>query len=126
MNAPTEQADRMIWVLFLAGPVIWIAHFMAVYLLAEAVCAADGTTTRVLGLRPVSLVTLAATAAAVAATSLLAGIAHRRWRDRRESPDWLAGDDLNPGLALAGALLGVVFVVAILFVGVPAAFLDPC
>lgn len=116
-----------VWVLFVAGPVIWGGHFMAVYLLAEAVCAAGGTDARLLGLRPVSTVTLAATAIAVVMTLVLAVSAYRHWRERRApASDWLDGDDLNPGLALAGALLGVLFVIAILFVGLPAAFLEPC
>lgn len=127
MNGHTERHDRMVWVLFLAGPVLWFAHFMAVYLLAETVCAVDGTDTRLLGFRPVSFVTLAATAGAIIATGLLAGRAYRQWQGRRDpTSDWLAGDDLNPGLELAGALLGILFITAILFVGVPAAFLDPC
>ena len=127
MSGRTDQHDRLAWVLFLAGPVLWFTHFMAVYLLAEAVCAAGGSDTRWLGLRPVSIATLVATALAVLATGLLAGRAFGQWRQRRDpSSDWLAGDDLNPGLLLGGALLGVLFVVAILFVGLPAAFLVPC
>lgn len=127
MNGHPVQRNRLTWLLFLAGPAIWFAHFMAVYLLAEAVCALDGDRTEVLGLRPVALVTLVATAVAVGATLLLAAAAHRRWQGHRDpGSDWLDGDDLNPGLLLAGALLGLVFVAAILFVGLPAAFLDPC
>lgn len=117
----------MTWALFLAGPAIWFAHFMAVYLLAEAACAAGGLDAEVLGLSALSLVTLVATALAAAASLVLAGVALRRWRSRTDDPaDWLAGDDRNAGLALAGSILGALFVVAILFVGLPAAFLEPC
>lgn len=117
----------MIWVLFLAGPVIWIVHFMAVYVLAEAACAAGDGGPRLLGLSILALVTLVATVFAVGAALVLAVRAYQVWRGATgRSSDWLAGDERNAGLALLGWLLGAVFVVAILFVGVPAAFLDPC
>lgn len=117
----------MIWVLFLAGPVIWFAHFMGVYVVAEAACVRGEKDTSVFGLHPLSWLTLVATGIAVAVSALLTWRAWQRWRARRDpASDWLSGDDQNPGLALAGALLGVVFILSILFVGVPAAFLDPC
>ncbi|MDQ3963341.1 MAG: hypothetical protein M3277_05430 [Actinomycetota bacterium] len=127
MKTDTESSSRMIWVLFLAGPVIWFVHFMAVYVLAEAVCAAGDGGPRLLGLSLLALVTLVATVLAVGAALVFAVRAYRVWRGRTDgSSDWLAGDERNGGLALAGWLLGSVFVVAILFVGLPAAFLDPC
>jgi len=116
----------MISVLLVAGPTIWCAHFMVVYLFAEAVCAGGGPT-QVLGVGMVSMLTLAATGVALAATLLLTRVAHRRRRQRSgPASNWLAGDNLDPGLALTGALLGFLFVIAILFVAMPAAVLDPC
>lgn len=127
MSGVSERSSRMIWVLLVAGPVIWFTHFMAVYSLAEAVCAMSPSDQRLLGLQLVSLATLIATALAVFATALYGWFAYRYWRARRSAGfDWLDGDDLNPGLALAGCLLSALFVVAVLFVGVPAAVLDPC
>lgn len=117
----------MIWVLFLAGPVIWITHFMGVYVLAEAVCAAGGVDVRAFGIPLLSLVTLVATALAVAAVIVLAVRAFRVWRaDPGDPPGWLPGGERDAGLALAGWLLGILFAVAILFTGIPAAFLEPC
>ena len=98
--------------LFLAGPVIWIAHFMAVYLAAEALCAADAGT--LLGLPAVTAVTLLATVPAVAATALLA-----RWALR-------AGRGPHGGLAFMGFLMGALFAAAILLVAIPPVFLRPC
>ncbi|MGH9008744.1 MAG: hypothetical protein ACRDYF_02740 [Acidimicrobiia bacterium] len=127
-----------IWVLFLAGPVIWTLHFFAVYLLAEAVCATGGFDARVAGLRILSFLTVAATVAAVGAIAFFAQRAWRRWRhppvatatatgavaarpsasaDQRES---------ETVLALGGVLLGALFLVAVLFVGLPAFFLQSC
>lgn len=127
MKTGTESSSRMIWVFFLAGPVIWIVHFMAVYLLAEAACAAGAGGPRLLGFSLLALVTLVATVLAVGAAGVLAMRAYQIWRGRTDaSSDWLAGAERDAGLALLGWLLGAFFVVAILFVGVPAAFLDPC
>ena len=100
--------------LFLAGPVIWIAHFMAVYLVAEALCTAEVDAGTLLGLPTVTAVTLLATVPAVLATALLA-----RWALR-------VSKGPHGGLAFIGFLMGLLFVVALLFVGIPPVFLRPC
>lgn len=127
MSAPTRARELSVWVLLLAGPVLWFAHFMAVYLLVEGACALDTMGGDLLGFPALATLTLAATGAAVAITAATTTMAYRRWR-RDPSPghDWLSVTDGNAGLAFAGFVLGLVFAAAILFVGVPAAFLDPC
>ncbi|HZA00218.1 MAG TPA: hypothetical protein VE575_15770, partial [Acidimicrobiales bacterium] len=37
-----DRRDRIVWVVFLAGPVTWLAHFVLVYLVAEAGCTGGG------------------------------------------------------------------------------------
>lgn len=122
-TASASPADRRrfvsLIVLFLAGPTIWITHFMVVYLLAEAVCTTD-LTTHVFGLHVVSTVTLIATAVAVAATAYVGVLALRR-----SHRDQSSGEPDGP-LAFAGFLLSALFGLAILFVGVPAFVLDAC
>ena len=117
--------------LFLAGPSIWMAHFFAVYLVAEVLCAVV-VDADVLSLPLLSAATLLATALAVAAVAVTTLLAYRRWR-RSASASHAAGDDRaetqgehDAEIALAGFLLGILFIVAILFVGMPAAVLDPC
>ncbi|MGE3833397.1 MAG: hypothetical protein AB7H43_01290 [Acidimicrobiia bacterium] len=126
MSTDLRTPGPSIWVLFLAGPVLWFGHFMAVYLLAEAACAADVFDGDLLGLSVLSTVTLAATAAAVVVTLVTTVLAYRRWRAAAGRDDWVDVTDRNAGLAFAGFILGVVFIAAIGFVGVPAAFLEPC
>lgn len=119
--------------LLLAGPTIWIAHFMAVYLLAEALCHAD-VDARLLGLPVLATLTLLATVVAVVAMGFTTWRAYRRWRNA--DVGWNAQSATStrqPGapehdaeLALAGFLLGVLFLVALLYVGLPALVLDPC
>lgn len=132
-DEPTAEASPeerrhfvMVAALFLAGPVIWISYFMAVYLLGEALCAA-GAERQLFGLHILSTLTLAATIVAIAVTALPTGIAYRRWRasgvgwngsvERRALSD---EEEQEGRLALAGFLLGGLFLGAILFVGLPA------
>ncbi len=118
--------------LFLAGPSIWMAHFFVVYLVAEALCVV-GVNAEVLSLPLLSAATLLATALAVVATAVTTLLAYRRWR-RTASVSHVADGDGSSAtqgehdaqIALAGFLLGILFIVAILFVGMPAVVLDPC
>lgn len=96
---------RWSW-LFLAGPVIWYLYFWVVYLAAEAGCTANSGAV-------VTWTTIGLTGATMVA------IGYYTLRARR--PD----DDGSP-LLKAGVLLGVFFVIATLFVGVPALVLQPC
>ncbi|MBW3549056.1 MAG: hypothetical protein KY452_13115 [Actinobacteria bacterium] len=132
--AATPEARRRFLTLaglFLAGPSIWMAHFFLVYLVAEAMCAV-GVDAEVLSLPLLSAATLLATALAVVAAAVTTLLAYRRWRtasasrasdgDRSSEPQ----GEHDAQIALAGFLLGILFIVAILFVGMPAAALDPC
>ena len=118
--------------LFLAGPSIWMAHFFAVYLVAEVLCAV-GVGAEVLSLPLLSAVTLLATALAVVAAAVTTVLAYRRWRHTASASQVADGDqssetreEHDAQIALAGFLLGILFIVAILFVGMPAAALGPC
>jgi hypothetical protein len=92
-----DRRARAGWVLLIGGPVVWFAHFVVVYLVAEAGCTGDGD-----GLDafdpPVPLVTtLIATALAVLVCLQLAARGHRRWRDLNRRT---AGD--SPGGSTGG------------------------
>ncbi|HEV2070185.1 MAG TPA: hypothetical protein VGR26_10360, partial [Acidimicrobiales bacterium] len=98
---------------------------------AEAMCAVD-VDAEVLSLPLLSAATLLATALAVVAAGVTTLLAYRRWRRTAsashvaddQSPETQGGHDAQ--IALAGFLLGILFIVAILFVGIPATVLDPC
>lgn len=123
-NPARDRPSRTIWIVFLAGPVVWYGHFWLVYLLAEAVCEAGGSDARWVGLRPLSFVTVATTAVAAATALLFTAWAWRRVRgDGPSDPDVAENES---ALAFTGVLLGLVFFVSILFVGIPALFLRPC
>lgn len=128
---PDDHATT-IWAIVLAGAVIWFAHFGAVYLLAEAACGFDLLDTEVAGLTVLSVVILALTAVAAVATAIPALMALRRWRanpadDAEPSPGALAHPlERDRALAFVGFILNLLFVLAILAVGLPALVLAPC
>ena len=126
MSHEARASSPMTWVLFLAGPFIWFAHFMAVYLLVEAACATGEPHSELLGLPVLATVTIGATVLAVVVAVVATALAYRHWRAAATGDDWIDVSDRSSGLAFAGFLLGLVFIAAICFVGLPAAYLEPC
>jgi hypothetical protein len=117
--------------MFLAGPLIWSAHFLLVYLIVEAGCSGDGPGLRLFDPPVPKVATLAATAAAAAAALACAGWSYRRWRASEHEPATdEASDhqdrDRSGTLAFAGFLLSLLSVVTILAVGLPALVLPSC
>lgn len=121
MTSVTERLwPRLEWVaLFLAAPVIWYAHFWGVYLLAEAGCFVARRTAET---QPVWLIAaiLLSTVAAVALILWTTWLAWRKWRRMDGTPQPYAS------LYYMGFILGPLFAVATLFIGLPAAYLPPC
>jgi heme/copper-type cytochrome/quinol oxidase subunit 3 len=135
VDVSRDRRARVIWVAFLAGPVIWFAHFMIVYMAAEAGCSGDGPGLDLFDPPVPTIVTLAATVVAAVACVWTAAWAWRRWRDRPRTQPWGATDDLAADLELgdrdgllsfAGFLLSVLAFVSVLLVGLPALVLPAC
>lgn len=106
------------WALLLGGPLIWAAHFFAVYLLTEAACG-RGTGDRFdPGLVSGSVLVLTAAAIAGGTWIALRGVLGVRHTG--------GGDEIDGFFAWMTAALGLVFVVSVGFVGVPAAVLPTC
>lgn len=136
VDVSRDRRARIRWVVLLAGPVIGISHFMVVYLVAEAGCTGSGPGLRLFDPPVPDIVTLASTAVAALACVVSATWAHRRWRssgagegpgaggDEGERPaDGIGTPDADAPIAFAGFLLSSVFLVMVLFVGVPAPLL---
>jgi hypothetical protein len=126
-----DRRARWALFMFVAGPLIWSAHFLLVYLIVEAGCSGDGPGLRLFDPPVPKVVTLAAAAAAAAAALACAGWSYRRWRASEHEPAAdESGDhqhrDRGGTLAFAGYLLSLLSVVTILFVGLPALFLPSC
>jgi hypothetical protein len=119
-----DRQDRIIWIAFLAGPVLWITHFMLVYLVAEAGCTGGGPGLELFDSPVPKLLTAAATGIGATGTVLVAAWNHRRWRANGTGEP---GDGTGRGpLAFAGLLLAGLATVAILFQGLIGLFLPAC
>ncbi len=118
--------DRAAWVsliVFLAGPVIWFAHFILVYAVAEAGCTGGGHGLRAFDPPVPATFTLVATAVAAIASLGTAAWGYRRWRRDADG----AGDDDGHGpLAFGGLLLSLLSFLTVLGVGVNALFFGGC
>jgi uncharacterized membrane protein len=106
-------ASTRMWITFLAGPVLFITHFMVVYLPAEASCAADRSARMwFIGPDGLTWLILVTTAVFAAAAIVAAWVAWRSTGTRM--------------LAGAGLLMSVGSAATILAVGLPVAVLGPC
>jgi hypothetical protein len=135
VDVTRDRRSRSIWVALLAGPIIWFAHFMIVYLAVEAGCTGDGPGLTVFDPPVPTVLTLGATVVAAVACVGSALWALRRWRDRDDRSgaamtDDVAADleygDRNGLLSFVGFLLSSLSVAAILMVGLPALVLPAC
>jgi hypothetical protein len=128
VDVSTDREARVTWIGFLAGPVIWFAHFMFVYLVAEAGCTGGGPGLRLLDPPVAPMLTLVATAFAALACLWFGYVDLRRSRAHRNaSLADAAADDLGRRpLAFVGALLAMLSSLTVLAVGLPAAYFTAC
>lgn len=129
VEVSAAPAFRTSLMLFLAGPLIWTAHFGLVYLVAEAGCTGDGPGLNLFDPPVPTVVTLVATAAAVVASLTAARRSYRRWREMQEEQDddQHSFDPTGAGsLAFIGYLLALLASVVVLFVGLPALVIPAC
>lgn len=108
--------------IFLAGPVIWYVYFWVVYLLAEAGCSPGFAELAILGPKFVTVMTLTATSLALTLIVYLTAKAY----GQMGRPLLSSSDNEANWFHLLAAMLGVWFLVATMFVGLPALYLDVC
>ena len=112
---------------FVIGPVIWISHFMFVYVIAEAGCTGDGRGLDLVDPPVTAIVTLVATVVACVACLANARGCFRRWRrtaqEHAETPESHRDDG---SLSFVGFLLSNLFFLATLAVGISAAVFTGC
>ena len=128
VEVATSRQTKATLAVFLAGPLIWSAHFMLVYLVVEAGCTGGGPGLDLFDPPVPTVVIVASTAVAALACLATAGWGYRRWRAERGSTDPSDPPPPDPGgsLAFAGLLLSLLGFVSVLFVGLPALFLPGC
>lgn len=128
-----QTSSRMLWIQWLAGPVIWSVHFLLNYLLVETACQA-GWNFGLPGMNGLSFLVIVITLLALIITGLFARTSYRGWkafrrehslRDKlREPAPWFEGPE--DFMYLSGLLLNGLFAATMLLVGLPAIFLQPC
>lgn len=115
-RVPNDPSTFGRWVVAIGGPVVWITHFMVVYLAGEASCVSDTTNEwTFIGAGALVVLTLVVTVVAVAACAALAVVAHRRMR---------ATDHETVDFAFLGFLLSIGSIIGVVAVGAPALFLS--
>ena len=123
VDVAVDPRARTAVLLFLAGPVILIVHFLVVYLVVEAGCTGDGPGLDVFDPPVPTVFTVVASVVAAGAATASAVCAYRRWRGPETAGEELI--DRRP-LAFLGFVMSALAVVTVLFVGVPALVLGAC
>lgn len=134
VDIAAAPGTRRALALFVAGPVIWFAHFGLVYLVAEAGCTGDGPGLNVFDPPAPRAVTLVATVVAGLACLAVAWWEYRRWRTgQRPLPEERVDDVAGSGdpqtggaLAFTGLVIALISFMSVLFVGLPALVLASC
>lgn len=134
VDVSADRPARVIWAAFLAGPIIFMVHFMIVYLVAEAACTGDGPGLAAFNSPVVEIVTVAATVVAALGCLAVARWNLRRWRARATTAGAASGwpfgdvddDDGGGAVAFAGVLVATLSAATVILVGVGAPFLASC
>lgn len=129
VDVSSDVRNRGVLAMFVAGPLIWTAHFLLVYLVVEAGCTGEGPVLERFAPPVATTVTLVATAVAALGCLAVAGWNFRRWRaaqaDGQDGPGF-EPPDRGGVLAMAGCAMALLGVVTVLFVGLPAVVLSTC
>jgi hypothetical protein len=142
-HPPRAGARTLLWLVFLAGPLIWCSYFSLVYMVAEAACATNRGVLdfSILGMPALSALVLATTALATLATLFFTWQSYRIWSSARRAlrtveqrndlapearTDARTAGERSQFMAFAGLLLSLSFLVATLYTGLPALVLRPC
>lgn len=126
VDASADRQARGVWVMLIGGPVIWFAHFMIVYLVAEAACTGDGPGMELFNSPVLEIVISAATVAAALGCLLLIGRGYRSAAGSKKGPGDRSEGDGNLPTIYSGLLLSGLSLIATLFVALPALVLPPC
>ena len=117
-SASEETQHGRLWIGFLAGPVIYIVYFIAVWALGEFGCLAGIQQLTLYGQNPIRLGVLALTVVAALVTLIIGIVAFRRWRQLREAPEQNGGNYAK-FMSFVGAWLNGFFTLAILLNAIP-------
>ena len=110
----------------LAGPVIWFAHFLLVWSMAEFGCRINFSNLTLISPANIQLFVVVTTALALLAVAAAGVVAYGGWRKLQAHENEWVGEDRLRFLVVLALLLSALFVVSIVFTAAPAFFLDIC
>ncbi len=120
-----------LWFAFLGAPLAWALNLVAGYSVQATVCDTVGENARILGLQSARAipVLLSILAAIVAAAGVM--IAYRSWRETgtgEENPEATVPAAVGRSwfMAFAGLVSSLIFLLAILLIGITEVVLGPC
>ena len=120
-SSADTNADRRrgsFWLMFLAGPVIYIVYFIVVWALGEFGCLAGIQALRPFGLNPIYTGVIALTTVAALATFYVGLLTFRRLRNLRQGP--VDSEEEDPlFMVTVGLWLNGMHIVVILLTAVP-------
>lgn len=121
----TDEASESLWWLTLS-PAIWIGHFLAVYITVAIFCARAASAAQALAPARWAIVGYTAVAAAGVIATGLRGLRRHRYGHAATPHDFDTPADRHRFIGFATLLLSGLSLVGILFVALPALFLETC
>lgn len=129
-NENTPVTSRRQWFGMLAGPVVWMTHFVFVYMVDEFVCKIDFFTTELLGLSAAAILVLLSTVATLAITGYAGWSSYRIWRSTavEDQPEWQRSREEARlrFMGLSGVLVSSMFLLLTVGLTVAVIVLSPC
>jgi hypothetical protein len=125
MEAETAEGDESLWWLA-APPLIWLAHLVASYATAAVYCAMSGIRSTPLTTVRVAIVVYSVVALAGIAAIGIRGLRRHRFDSATTAHDFDTPQARYRFLGFATLLLSSMSAVAVVFVALPAAFLETC
>jgi hypothetical protein len=123
ISSPTT---RWLWLGLLGAPSVWLAHFLAIWVITEWGCLAGWARSTLLGFQAIAVLLVTVTCIAlplVVAAGLLAG---RNWRRAQASTNEHGTDNRSAYMGFGGVVLSALFGFAIILESLPALLLPAC
>jgi magnesium-transporting ATPase (P-type) len=119
--------DRTLWFSVGTGVVVWVIHFLAIYVVVELVCRQNWLNFTILGISGTQVTTLLITVIGVAIVATAGMVSYQQWRRlREENKDWHSIRERYRFMIFSGLVMNVVFIVLMILTFLPSLVLPVC
>lgn len=128
-TSKTETAPKVdrFALLFVAGPTVWFAHFVLIYVLADFGCQAGIAQSRIAGQDTLKVLIVLATIVMAMLTAAAAFVSLRQWRrNKPDQPDNGRAEKRKQFTELISFVSNLLFTVVIIVTVLPVFFLSSC